>query len=94
MTERELIKRVHKATKQAATQAVTKAILAAGFGEIATALAKGDTVRYAGFGTFAPVTRKARTGRNPRTGEPLSIPARRVPVFRPGKVLKEMVAGG
>lgn len=94
MTERELIDRVHKATKQAATKAVTKAILEAGFGEIATALAKGDDFLYAGFGKFYPATRAARMGRNPRTGEPLQIPAKKIPRFRPGKVLKEMVAGG
>jgi DNA-binding protein HU-beta len=58
---------------------------------IRDALAKGDSVTLIGFGTFTVRERPARTGRNPRTGEPLDIKAAKVPVFKPGKVLKEVV---
>lgn len=51
----------------------------------------GDNVTLTGFGTFRASHRKARTGRNPQTGEALQIPARTVPVFRAGKQFKEMV---
>lgn len=44
-----------------------------------------------GFGTFEVRTRQARTGRNPRTGQTLTIPAAKVPAFKPGKQLREMV---
>jgi len=52
---------------------------------------KKEGVKLVGFGTFAASNRKARVGRNPQTGEEIQIPARRVPVFRPGKELKELV---
>jgi DNA-binding protein HU-beta len=57
------------------------------------ALARGDTVAILGFGTFLARERPAREGRNPRTGEPLRIPASRVPVFRPGRGLRDSVSG-
>ena len=56
------------------------------------ALAKGESVRLVGFGTFSVKKRKARTGRNPRTGKPLKIPAKKVPAFSPGKGLKDAVS--
>ena len=62
-------------------------------GLISAALKSGDKVALAGFGTFETRQRKARTGRNPRTGEVIQIPARRSPAFRPGKTLKDKVAG-
>jgi DNA-binding protein HU-beta len=49
---------------------------------------KTDGVKLIGFGTFTVSKRKARTGRNPQTGETIKIPARTVPVFRPGNELK------
>lgn len=52
---------------------------------------KGDSATFTGFGTFKPMKRQARKGRNPQTGAELKIPARTVPVFRPGKEFKEMV---
>ena len=63
----------------------------AGKGIIAVALDAGDSVTLPGFGTFGTTRRKAREGRNPRTGESLKIEARTVPVFRPGKGLKDRV---
>ena len=61
------------------------------FAFVQDTLAKGDSVRITGFGTFEARQRAARTGRNPQTGEALEIPATTVPAFRAGKTLKEAV---
>jgi DNA-binding protein HU-beta len=61
------------------------------FDSITTALTKGDEVRLVGFGTFAVAKRKASIGRNPRTGEPMSIKASSQPKFKAGKGLKDAV---
>jgi DNA-binding protein HU-beta len=61
------------------------------FDSISTALKKGDEVRLVGFGTFSVSKRKASTGRNPRTGEPMSIAASSQPKFKAGKGLKDAV---
>ena len=58
-------------------------------GAVTDALKAGDTVALSGFGSFLAKTRAARTGRNPRTGETLSIPASRAPAFKAGKALKD-----
>ncbi len=58
---------------------------------ISDALKRGDEVRLVGFGNFSVTRRKASTGRNPRTGEPMQIQASAQPKFRPGKVLKDAV---
>lgn len=58
------------------------------------AVAAGEQVSLVGFGTFEAVRREARTGRNPQTGEPVEIPATRVPKFRPGTRFKDAVAKG
>jgi len=55
------------------------------------ALSKNDTVALVGFGSFYVGKRKQRTGRNPRTGKAITIPAAKVPRFRAGKNLKEQV---
>jgi DNA-binding protein HU-beta len=59
--------------------------------EIGKSLAKGKDVVLTGFGTFSVVKRKARVGRNPRTGEKINIPASKAPKFKPGKALKQLV---
>ena len=61
------------------------------FSSIKDALRRGEKVQLVGFGTFRTKERKARTGRNPRTGESVNVPAKRVPLFKAGKVLKEAV---
>lgn len=61
------------------------------FAAIEEALAKGDKVQLVGFGTFEVRERAARVGRNPRTGEEITIAATKVPVFKPGKALKDAV---
>lgn len=60
---------------------------------IVDAMAKGDKVQLVGFGTFETKQRGERTGKNPRTGEAVKIPATTVPSFKPGKSLKEAVDG-
>lgn len=57
---------------------------------VAKSLSKGDEVRLVGFGTFSVVSRKATTGRNPRTGEAIKIAASKKPKFKPGKALSEV----
>ncbi len=58
---------------------------------ITKALKKGDTITLVGFGTFSVRHRKARMGRNPRTGEEIQIKASKVPGFKPGKALKDAI---
>ncbi|MBK7141351.1 MAG: HU family DNA-binding protein [bacterium] len=73
-------------TKRQATQALHALI-----GNVTTQLKKGKKVSFSGFGTFTISKRKARAGRNPRTGAIITIPATKVPVFRAGSRLKEAV---
>ncbi len=60
-------------------------------GSITGALKSGGDVRIVGFGTFSVANRKATTGRNPRTGEPIQIKASKMPKFKPGSPLKDAV---
>jgi DNA-binding protein HU-beta len=73
-------------SKAAATRAVDTML-----DSISKSLANGDQVTLVGFGTFSVKARAARTGRNPRTGEPIDIPAANVPGFKAGKALKDAV---
>ena len=59
--------------------------------QMSDALAAGQRIEIRGFGSFTSVPRPARMARNPRTGEPVAIPARHVPHFKPGKELRERV---
>ena len=68
-----------------------KAINAA-FDAITDALVAGDKVQLVGFGAFEVKERNARVGRNPKTKEEIKIPASKVPVFKPGKALKDTVS--
>ncbi|MFT9299006.1 MAG: integration host factor subunit beta [Gluconobacter sp.] len=61
------------------------------FDEISAALARGDRVELRGFGAFIPRRRDARTGRNPRTGDTVSVEEKSVPFFKVGKELRERV---
>jgi DNA-binding protein HU-beta len=58
---------------------------------LTTSLAKGEKVQISGFGIFETKEREARVGRNPRTKEPVQIPATRTPTFKPSKLLKDIV---
>jgi len=59
------------------------------FDEIVARLAKGGRVELRGFGAFSTRERASRTGRNPRTGEAVAVPAKRVPYFKAGKAMRE-----
>ena len=74
------------------TEKTTKAFLKAYTEAVMEAMSRGDNVQLIGFGKFQVRLRKARKGRNPRTGEALSIPAKTVPVFRPGAKMKRAAA--
>ncbi len=63
-------------------------IVACVFDAITARLAAGGRVELRGFGTFTTRARDARTGRNPRTGEPVDVEAKRVPYFKPGKEMR------
>ncbi len=67
--------------------------LAAAINAISKALAEGDKVQVVGFGTFEVRERAARQGKNPRTGEVINIAATKVPAFKAGKALKDVVNG-
>jgi integration host factor subunit beta len=61
------------------------------FSAMTDALARGDRIEIRGFGSFIPKQHHARTGRNPRTGENISVPSKRLPFFKVGKELKDRV---
>ncbi len=89
MTKADLIKGVAneaKITNQQAGKAVSWFT-----GAIAKEMKKGGRVSLLGFGTFSISKRKARVGRNPRTGQKIKISASRIVRFKPGKALKELV---
>lgn len=73
------------------TKKEAEKVINAVFDSIEKSLAQGEKVQLVGFGTFEVKERAARTGRNPRTGEEISIPPTRVPSFKPGKSLRESV---
>ena len=69
-------------------------VVAIFFDEIAKRLAEGGRVELRGFGAFSTRGRDSRTGRNPRTGETVEVPAKRVPYFKPGKEMRERLNAG
>lgn len=91
MNRAELVSEIAELTGHPKTE--VSSTMKALFHTITSALQKGDKVTLVGFGTFERRTRQARTGRNPRTLAPLRIPASRVPAFRPGQELKDVVDG-
>lgn len=89
MNKSELIGAV--AQKAGLTKKDTEKVINSFIEVVQEALATGDTVGILGFGTFLARERPVREGRNPRTGEPIQIPAAKVPVFRPGRGLRDAV---
>ncbi|MFH1007963.1 MAG: HU family DNA-binding protein [Candidatus Latescibacterota bacterium] len=73
------------------SKAKAAAVLSSVLDSITDALSEGDKVTFVGFGTFSTSNRAARTGRNPRSGATIQIPATTVPKFKAGKKLKETV---
>ncbi|MFZ8831575.1 MAG: HU family DNA-binding protein [Thermodesulfobacteriaceae bacterium] len=90
MNKAELVKRM--AEIAGTTKVNAEKLLDAFMQAVEEALANGDKVVLVGFGSFQVVTRAEREGRNPKTGEPIKIPAKKVPKFVPGKRLEEAVA--
>lgn len=89
MNKTELIDKIAESAElnRAGATRVVEAVLES----ITNALRSGDDVTLSGFGTFSVSNRKERTGRNPRTNEPIMIPASKSPKFKAGKALKEAV---
>jgi DNA-binding protein HU-beta len=85
---------VEVAAKEAEiSKAAAERTLSAMIGAVVKAVSKGDSVTLVGFGTFKPAKRAARTGKNPKTGATLKIPATTVPKFSAGAGFKAAVAG-
>jgi DNA-binding protein HU-beta len=82
----EQIAQAAEVSKSAAERAVDALVSA-----VKTSLKKGEEVTLVGFGTFYVGARQARAGRNPKTGEAISIPASKAPKFRAGKALKDAI---
>jgi len=80
------------AEKADLTKREAEKVVNAVFASIEEALAAGDKVQLVGFGTFEVREREARKGRNPQTGDEISIPATKVPAFKAGKALKDTVS--
>ncbi len=92
MTKADLVEEVIKATQMPRKEAeVTVETI---FESIIGALQKGDKLEIRGFGSFRTRPRKGRIGRNPKTGEQVQVPAKRIPFFKPSKELKDYVNGG
>ncbi|HEU5424969.1 MAG TPA: HU family DNA-binding protein [Nitrolancea sp.] len=91
MRKSDLIKDVSQKVQQPESQ--VGAVVNATFSAIQDALSEGQDVSIAGFGTFRISERSAREGRNPQTGQRITIPARKSPGFKPGTQLKRAVAG-
>ena len=90
MNKTELVERL--ASKTDESKATCKNCLEAFLDIIGEELKRGNDIVLTGFGTFSVTQRKARTGINPATGKKIQIAAKKVPKFKAGKVLKEMVA--
>lgn len=89
MTKAELVEKV--ADKIQLTKKQTEAVVNILLNSITEALSEGDKVELRGFGSFRIRNRNPREGRNPKTGDTVQIPAKRVPFFKAGKELREMV---
>ncbi|HTK83891.1 MAG TPA: integration host factor subunit beta [Patescibacteria group bacterium] len=93
MTKSELIQRLAERNPHLYMRDVER-IVDTIFDEITAALAKGDRVELRGFGAFSVKKREARTGRNPRTGESVTVQAKSLPFFKTGKELRERLNNG
>jgi nucleoid DNA-binding protein len=89
MNKAMLIEQISNDTKLPKT--VCKSVLEAVIKSVGKTLKKNKTVVLTGFGTFCVMKRKARTGINPSTGKKMQIPAKKVPKFKAGKKLKDLV---
>ncbi len=93
MTKSALIEKIAEKI-EGLTKKQTEVIVETLFESIKDALAKGGKVEIRGFGNFKLRSRKARKARNPKTGKPVEVPPKKVPYFKVGKELREMVNKG
>ncbi len=89
MTKAELVDEVARTVQVTKKQAET--IVNIVFDSIVDSLRSGEKIELRGFGSFRLRSRKSRTGRNPKTGEKVDVPSKKIPYFKPGKELKEMI---
>ena len=89
MTKKEIVKQI--ADKVGLTQVETKEVVQKTFEAIIDAIATEDRIELRNFGVFEVKKRAPRKARNPRTGEPVDVPAKKVVVFKPGRKMEEMV---
>jgi integration host factor subunit beta len=90
MTKSELIERL-AAEQTHLSQADVELAVRAMLEQLSRALAEGERIEIRGFGSFSLHYRPPRMGRNPKTGEPVALPGKHVPHFKPGKALRERV---
>ncbi|STY93076.1 HU family DNA-binding protein [Moraxella bovis] len=90
MNKQELVKSVYDKLDGLPLKQAENAVNAV-LGSIKDELAKGGEINLVGFGSFAVKTQKARTGRNPQTGEKIQVPTKKVPSFKAGKGLRDAV---
>jgi len=88
MTKADLVDKIH-AKAGLGTKAATEQFLDAAISVLSETIANGEQVSFTGFGSFKVVERAGGKGRNPRTGEEITIPPSKSPRFRPGKQLKD-----
>jgi DNA-binding protein HU-beta len=89
MTKAELVEQLAEKTR--VTKSAAETLVNAFVGAVTDALKKGEKVTLTGFGSFMVSQRKERKGRNPQTGEEITISGRSTPIFRAGKALKESI---
>ena len=89
MTKAELVDEVARSTEL--TKKDAEIIVNTVFQSIVDSLKAGEKIELRGFGSFRIRHRNARIGRNPKTGEKVEVPAKRIPYFKPGKELREML---
>lgn len=94
MTKADLVERVADALGPRVTKRDSGLAVDAFLAAVQDALVQGEGIEIRGFGVFKVRHRKARTGRNPRTGEPVPVPARSVPVFQPSRHFRSRVDRG
>ena len=92
MTKAELVDKIAE-KKPGLTRKEVEHIVSTAFDSIKDALSREDKVEIRGFGSFRIRYRRAKEGRNPKTGETVSVPPKKVPFFKAGKEMKEMVDG-
>lgn len=89
MNKAQLLEKVSQKTRL--TKVQSESVLDAMLEIIQKAVSRGEEVKLVGFGTFSRLSRKARRGRNPKTGETVDIPGAKVPRFKPGKEFKDII---